>query len=827
MTKRVGESVRINDELQRLIKDVTITAPNDGDVLAYDGATNKWINSNNAPVNIELDDLTDVTIAGVADNNVLQYNVGLGIWENRIDLTLDGDVTITSGSILFNPATTYIESTNADHLDLYADTSIDLNQDTFIDGDVEAEDAVFESLRVEDGTGTTTVTTSSAVIADGAGTFTASGAGSFVQGSADFPCYLEATGVGSVAQGNIEVGGYITASGIGSHASGSVNYANIFVNGEGAFANGYVSYNTTGGGIGTPSKGGFATGFSKYESSISAGQGGFTSGNAENFGYINSSTGGMASGKAIGQGTYPYALYYGQAGIAAGQGAFSQGYSGILGSISSTNEGAFTQGYAKGYNGPGGAAYASINATQEGSFARGRSLAPTPNYSSGIVASADGATAFGNVSATTVNSYITASGLGSMAVGSAVDGTIAATAANSFQFGVGTNNVANSLQVGATVRLEGTDHKVVLKDNNSYIYHDGTSLHLKDDDLIKFSLSATEYLKLDTWLFVGIVPIPELSFGSALNFGSIKDSLCIRGDLGSPNLIFTNSTGTIIRQIVWNPGTQNLSITGNTGGITVVDDFNIDSNSKALVLGDSQSAKLYYNGTNLIINPQAVGTGNVVIGVGKANTDYRLTFDGETNDGVLTWMEDEDYFQWGDFVFHQPMYKDINVGSYTLSGPPGLQPGVTNFLDEAGSDTGIYTYGMAVGEALSGSFELQHDYKEGTNLVFHVHWQGKDAPTGTDNVQFQLKYTVASDNTTLDAITTIVTGDKTFDTQYKSVRSDFPAITGTSLKIGDQILFTLTRIASDGDAYAGEALLQTLGIHYQVNSLGSRQILLK
>ena len=35
-------------------------------------------------------------------------------------------------------------------------------------------------------------------------------------------------------------------------------------------------------------------------------------------------------------------------------------------------------------------------------------------------------------------------------------------------------------------------------------------------------------------------------------------------------------------------------------------------------------------------------------GVGTAGADIVLTFDGETNDGVLTWMEDEDYFLFSD-----------------------------------------------------------------------------------------------------------------------------------------------------------------------------------
>ena len=40
----------------------------------------------------------------------------------------------------------------------------------------------------------------------------------------------------------------------------------------------------------------------------------------------------------------------------------------------------------------------------------------------------------------------------------------------------------------------------------------------------------------------------------------------------------------------------------------------------------------------------------LIIGVGTANIDYTLTFDGETNNGIITWMEDEDYFEFADDV---------------------------------------------------------------------------------------------------------------------------------------------------------------------------------
>ena len=40
----------------------------------------------------------------------------------------------------------------------------------------------------------------------------------------------------------------------------------------------------------------------------------------------------------------------------------------------------------------------------------------------------------------------------------------------------------------------------------------------------------------------------------------------------------------------------------------------------------------------------------LTFGAGTAGTDISITFDGETSDGVLKWMEDEDYFEFSDDI---------------------------------------------------------------------------------------------------------------------------------------------------------------------------------
>ena len=250
----------------------------------------------------------------------------------------------------------------------------------------------------------------------------------------------------------------------------------------------------------------------------------------------------------------------------------------------------------------------------------------------------------------------------------------------------------------------------------------------------------------------------------------------------------------------------------------------------------SHGLKLYWNENDAAHRELAllVGGGNRSLTIESdaiVSQDYSVdaapTFGGLTKVGTAsnyTTIEADGTIK---FTGDATVFKDINMGSAQLGQPASGAPTEEKFFDEAGGDTGIYALAFAVGEYVSGSFELQHDYKEGSNVTFHVHWQGKAAPAGgTDNVKWQLEYTVAQQGQTLNATTTIVI-ETAYTTQYQLVRSDFPAIDGTNFDIGDQFLFKLSRIAASADEYGGEAFLTTCGLHYEIDTIGSRQIVTK
>ena len=148
------------------------------------------------------------------------------------------------------------------------------------------------------------------------------------------------------------------------------------------------------------------------------------------------------------------------------------------------------------------------------------------------------------------------------------------------------------------------------------------------------------------------------------------------------------------------------------------------------------------------------------------------------------------------------------------------------------NNTGIYLYGFAgaaTTEQLYGSFEIPHNYKEGTDLVLHVHWL--TTTTNIGNVKWQVDYWRV-DMTTITTVPStplnIVALGAADGTAWKNNRIDATTVSGANIKIGDQVAFRLYRNPTDAqDTYPDDACVITFGIHYQIDTLGSRNITTK
>lgn len=166
-------------------------------------------------------------------------------------------------------------------------------------------------------------------------------------------------------------------------------------------------------------------------------------------------------------------------------------------------------------------------------------------------------------------------------------------------------------------------------------------------------------------------------------------------------------------------------------------------------------------------------------------------------------------------------WNDINISLI----PPATGPAEPAIIAVNG-DASLKCYAFSgtnpTPDELSSSMEIIHDYKEGTDIIPHIHW----APTTTDiaDVKWQLRYMWVNKDGTFSGATTIFATVTTSGTAWREQRTSFPSISGSGKQIGSRFLYRLFRDATDvADTYAFDAAVFDFGIHYECDTLGSRQ----
>jgi hypothetical protein len=119
--------------------------------------------------------------------------------------------------------------------------------------------------------------------------------------------------------------------------------------------------------------------------------------------------------------------------------------------------------------------------------------------------------------------------------------------------------------------------------------------------------------------------------------------------------------------------------------------------------------------------------GNVIIGYGTASTDYTITFDGQSNDGIITWMEDENYFTTNQVVrATTSLYR-----RYYHLALEGANPGASGatWVDAGANTTGGWRLTNA-GHLLRGQADVHADWDGASDLMLDVHFMCNVNNTG-------------------------------------------------------------------------------------------------
>lgn len=134
--------------------------------------------------------------------------------------------------------------------------------------------------------------------------------------------------------------------------------------------------------------------------------------------------------------------------------------------------------------------------------------------------------------------------------------------------------------------------------------------------------------------------------------------------------------------------------------------------------------------------------------------------------------------------------------------------------------------GVNVTEELHASFELDHDWKEGTIIKPHVHWYATTVAVGTVVWQMELVFVNSGETGAIGAASTTIRAEQnTTGVAWVPLFASFPDVDLAGYLIGTQVHVRFFRDPTDGDDdYGADAAIATFGFHVQVDTLGSRQV---
>ena len=143
----------------------------------------------------------------------------------------------------------------------------------------------------------------------------------------------------------------------------------------------------------------------------------------------------------------------------------------------------------------------------------------------------------------------------------------------------------------------------------------------------------------------------------------------------------------------------------------------------------------------------------ITFGAGTAGTDITITYDGETNDGVMKWMEDEDYFEFSDDILiastEKLQFRDTAIyinssadGQLDLVADTEIQIAATTIDMNGNVDvSGTLTYGsLSDGTITVTAFADEDDMSSNSNTLVPTQQSVKayvDAQVTASDLDFQ------------------------------------------------------------------------------------------
>lgn len=167
----------------------------------------------------------------------------------------------------------------------------------------------------------------------------------------------------------------------------------------------------------------------------------------------------------------------------------------------------------------------------------------------------------------------------------------------------------------------------------------------------------------------------------------------------------------------------------------------------------------------------------------------------------------------GDAVVYDDIYIPISISKLGATAPTW-----------AAFHGNLKQYTFAINDFVEGSFELKHTYKEGTDIDIHAHIVTNGAEASKE-VRFSFEYWIADMGEASTSTATLTSADYVLtnaDGHHEYI--DIGDISGAGFGIGAIVCFLFKRVAlADGDSPAADPFVVSIGAHYQIDTMGSRE----
>lgn len=150
----------------------------------------------------------------------------------------------------------------------------------------------------------------------------------------------------------------------------------------------------------------------------------------------------------------------------------------------------------------------------------------------------------------------------------------------------------------------------------------------------------------------------------------------------------------------------------------------------------------------------------------------------------------------------------------------------------SGSGIATYLYEWQKNDIAYFTIQLPHSYKLGSSLYAHVHWTAGARGTAEsgNTVGWKIDYTWASINGVFGAMATVDLSDACDGVDHKHQMTPNVEIVGTDKGISSMLICNIKRTdTGTDDTWAGTAsgslpLLLEIDFHYEIDTLGSREV---